>query len=46
VAEVMADVIAHPRPEVYTHPALAELARRYADDPIRFEQGLVARVRG
>jgi len=29
VADVVADVIAHPRTEVYTNPASAEMARRY-----------------
>jgi short-subunit dehydrogenase len=39
VAEILADVIAHPVAEVYTNPASADMARRYFEDVGAFEQG-------
>jgi short-subunit dehydrogenase len=38
VATIVADLIDHPRAEVYTNPASAELAARYFDDVGRFER--------
>jgi len=32
VADAVAEVIAHPRPEIYTNPASPEMARRYFED--------------
>jgi NADP-dependent 3-hydroxy acid dehydrogenase YdfG len=40
VAAVIGDVIEHPRPEVYTNPASADLARRYFEDVAAFEANL------
>jgi NADP-dependent 3-hydroxy acid dehydrogenase YdfG len=40
VAASIMDLIAHPRPEVYTNPASAEVARRYFADVAAFEAGL------
>jgi short-subunit dehydrogenase len=40
VAEVIAGVIADPKPEVYTQPAQPETARRYFADVAAFEAGL------
>jgi len=42
VASVMADLIANPKPEVFTNPALEENAKRYFQDIPAFE----ARLRG
>jgi short-subunit dehydrogenase len=38
VAEIVADVIAHPVAEVYTNPASADMARRYLENVDAFEQ--------
>lgn len=43
VAAVIADVIENPKPEVYTNPALADIARRYCEDLAAFEEGLARR---
>ena len=43
VAAVIADVIENPKPEVYTNPALADIARRYSEDVAAFEEGLARR---
>lgn len=39
VAEVIAGLIEHPRAEVFTNPASAEMARRYYEDVEAFEKG-------
>ena len=39
VADVIAALIENPRPEVYTNPASAEMARRYFQDVAAFEAG-------
>jgi hypothetical protein len=38
VADVAAEVIANPVPEVYTNPASADMALRYLEDVAAFEQ--------
>jgi short-subunit dehydrogenase len=38
VADIVAEVIAHPVAEVYTNAASADMARRYFDDAEAFEQ--------
>jgi short-subunit dehydrogenase len=43
VAEVMAELIEHPRAEVYTNPTSADLARRYFEDVGAFEAGMPRR---
>lgn len=43
VAAVIASVIENPKPEVYTNPILADIARRYSEDVAVFEEGLVRR---
>jgi NAD(P)-dependent dehydrogenase (short-subunit alcohol dehydrogenase family) len=43
VAAVIAGVIENPQPEVYTNPALSEIARRYSDDVATFEENLARR---
>ncbi len=40
VAQVIADLIASPRPEVYTNPTLAGTVRRYYEDVAAFEANL------
>jgi NADP-dependent 3-hydroxy acid dehydrogenase YdfG len=40
VASVIADVIENPKAEVYTNPALGELAQQYISDVAEFEQRL------
>jgi NADP-dependent 3-hydroxy acid dehydrogenase YdfG len=40
VAEVIADLLEHPKSEVYTNPALPEIARRYRDDVDAFERAM------
>jgi NADP-dependent 3-hydroxy acid dehydrogenase YdfG len=42
VAAVVADLIEHPRAEVYTNPASASLAQRYLEDVGAFEVALVS----
>lgn len=43
VAAVIADLIEHPKPEVYTNPASAEIARKYREDIEAFERNLLKR---
>lgn len=43
VAAVIADVIENPKPEVYTNPALADIARHYSEDVAAFEEGFAQR---
>jgi NADP-dependent 3-hydroxy acid dehydrogenase YdfG len=43
VASAIAALIAHPVAEIYTNPALAELARRYLADVGAFEAGMAKR---
>jgi short-subunit dehydrogenase len=38
VADMVADVIAHPVAELYTNPGSADMARRYLEDVTAFEQ--------
>jgi short-subunit dehydrogenase len=37
VAQVMAELIENPQPEVFTHPSLAETSKRYYQDVAAFE---------
>jgi len=43
VATTIALLIDHPKSEIYTNPASAELARRYHEDIDAFEKGLLSR---
>ncbi len=38
VSRVIADTIKNPRAEVYTNPVHAEIAKRYLEDPVAFEE--------
>jgi NAD(P)-dependent dehydrogenase (short-subunit alcohol dehydrogenase family) len=42
VADAIANLIAHPVPEIYTHPGHAELTRRYYADVAAFEAASAA----
>ncbi|HKB81562.1 MAG TPA: SDR family NAD(P)-dependent oxidoreductase [Thermoanaerobaculia bacterium] len=44
VADAVADLVAHPRAEIYTNPASAPMARRYFEDVEAFEEGLRGRA--
>jgi hypothetical protein len=46
IAEIVAALIAEPRAEVYTSPALAILARRYVEDAASVEAALRKGVPG
>jgi NADP-dependent 3-hydroxy acid dehydrogenase YdfG len=43
VAAVIAHLIEHPQPEVYTNPASADMVRRYYDDVGKFEANMQRR---
>lgn len=45
VAAVIASLIDHPRSEIYTNPASAEIARRYREDVDAFEIGMMRQSR-
>ena len=40
VAAAIADLIAHPRAELYTNPAQPPILRRYYEDVEAFERGM------
>ena len=43
VAAVIADLIEHPQPEVYTNPGSADMVRRYSEDVGKFEANMQRR---